>query len=1382
MKNMWKTFLFLLFIVMIIINTTIATAAADMNVNHHDHEIRSSYGSHKNFTTVKLSSTFNNFDINNNNNNDADDDIDANDGQQQNDERSILLPNDDDRINNNDNVNVDDVDDNDDDDDDIDDNDTDTDTYIDNRDDNINLELFQNKILTDDNHPHQEIHHDDENSSKINYNLSNHQQQKQKQDHHNESNINDDDDHDINNVLQSSTNKLLSLNNLEKIQQNHDLTININDDDDNNNNDPVAENDIIAISSSTTTTTSTTTTSTTAKADDDDENINHISDNDIENLIPNNRFINNHDFSTISSTNMQNNATTSIMINDPLYSRMNMNNEEIDHRINFEFTRTNYNVTIPENSLSKIYATSMEKMGIYISDPALNVRYKIVAGDPDKIFRADHHHVGNFFFLLIRVRHDKNAVLNRENRAKYELRVRATITSEHNKAVRFKSKCNVTVTVLDCNDISPIFFEKNYDIDVYEDVPLETNLIQVTAIDPDIGLNGEIYYSLADESIYFAIHPTLGIIYNTRPLYLHQLLSTNENTITTTALTEFIVNLTILARDRGHHLSSQTIESSKTKVNIRIKPVNRHAPLITIKQHSTLSTTPNELIGSSIYAIIHVSDEDLGIYGQICSFNIIDGNQRSFFRITNQSSNDFNLHLIKSIADLFQLSSLSSTKSLSMFELIVQARDCGQRVANKTIQISLDEHFSLNFQFTSEKYYKELYENSLIGTQVLQVDLKISYSGGMHDKYHQLDTELQTQTSRKLSDIRSSTTDNSIHFSIINGNENGTFGITVNGIIYTRSRLDRENVAEYRLVVRAQHQMNQIATTMVFIDIMDVNDNYPQFRNFDIPPNGIVQLSIEENKPNASVIYHVEADDYDSETNNRFVTYELLYYGPDVDQLPFAIDQYKGDIYISQPLDFELMRHNYLLFIRASDWGEPFRRQNQMAINISIVDSNDHRPQFERINCTIYLPVETKPFTQLLKLSAIDLDRLNDHNKNKNYENNTIYYRLFTQQLQPEAERCFRLDEKTGELELICNLKKEIKSLNNRMNANANANNNKILWTLTASATDGHYFSDTNPINIVLVDDDNNAHSTAAATTTKNNNKRRKDIRSKRLSTLKQQRNINVQCIDSGIRNKSKQQHRISFILDSIQLQPEEKEAIQLLRKSPHHHHHHHENHSPIFIDKSNEIRLREDTPIRTKVATIIANDSDTGFDSTLVWSLNIQEIEHDLDYLDNNKKIYFEIGQYDGNLYLIEQLDYETIKQLKLFITVCDQCVENQKCSNKTITIIVEDVNDNKPIVDVDDYVFKISESTQPKTIIGMIYAQDKDSEENARLEYFIDGHADTFSIDLHNGTLRLEQKLDRETIDKYILFVTVSDSGKPPLSTTAVITIQVLGKFIKV
>src|SRR5699024_601941 len=81
--------------------------------------------------------------------------------------------------------------------------------------------------------------------------------------------------------------------------------------------------------------------------------------------------------------------------------------------INLDYTKSTYNVSIPENAVYK-YATSTEKMGIYISDPALSVRYKIVGGDPEKIFKAEAKRVGDFFFLLIRMRYGNNAVLNRE--------------------------------------------------------------------------------------------------------------------------------------------------------------------------------------------------------------------------------------------------------------------------------------------------------------------------------------------------------------------------------------------------------------------------------------------------------------------------------------------------------------------------------------------------------------------------------------------------------------------------------------------------------------------------------------------------------------------------------------------------------------------------------------------------------------------------------------------------------------------------------------------------------------------------------------------------------------------------------------------------------
>jgi len=40
----------------------------------------------------------------------------------------------------------------------------------------------------------------------------------------------------------------------------------------------------------------------------------------------------------------------------------------------------------------------------------------------------------------------------------------------------------------------------------------------VTASDADVGVNGEVYYGLAQMSDTFAVHPTTGVVTLTRPL------------------------------------------------------------------------------------------------------------------------------------------------------------------------------------------------------------------------------------------------------------------------------------------------------------------------------------------------------------------------------------------------------------------------------------------------------------------------------------------------------------------------------------------------------------------------------------------------------------------------------------------------------------------------------------------------------------------------------------------------------------------------------------------------------------------------------------------------------------------------------------------------
>lgn len=85
--------------------------------------------------------------------------------------------------------------------------------------------------------------------------------------------------------------------------------------------------------------------------------------------------------------------------------------------------------------------------------------------------------------------------------------------------------------------------------------------LRVSAEDADLGINGEIYYSLLNETEQFSIHPTSGVITLTRPLKFVE---------------RSLHELTVIANDRG--ISSNTLnrisQSSKARVKIKIVQVS----------------------------------------------------------------------------------------------------------------------------------------------------------------------------------------------------------------------------------------------------------------------------------------------------------------------------------------------------------------------------------------------------------------------------------------------------------------------------------------------------------------------------------------------------------------------------------------------------------------------------------------------------------------------------------------------------------------------------------------------------------------------------------------------------------------------------------------
>ncbi len=135
-------------------------------------------------------------------------------------------------------------------------------------------------------------------------------------------------------------------------------------------------------------------------------------------------------------------------------------------------------------------------------------------------------------------------------------------------------------------------------------------------------------------------------------------------------------------------------------------------------------------------------------------------------------------------------------------------------------------------------------------------------------------------------------------------------------------------------------------------------------------------------------------------------------------------------------------------------------------------------------------------------------------------------------------------------------------------------------------------------------------------------------------------------------------------------------------------------------------------------------------------------------------------------------QLDYETTTQYTVVVEATD---DGALTDNATITIDVNDINDNPPLITNPEPIsFNIPENSADGTVTGAITATDP---ENNITGFNITGGdpAGTFSIGDVDGqiTVAHSNQLDFETVPQYNLTVEVVDEGE--LTDTANVTISV-------
>ena len=414
--------------------------------------------------------------------------------------------------------------------------------------------------------------------------------------------------------------------------------------------------------------------------------------------------------------------------------------------------------------------------------------YSIVSGNSENKFAIE------IIFNLLHLK--VKSKLDREFKDSYSLNVSASDSG----TVPKYGYVNLNITVLDINDNAPLFNPSTYRADIFENATIGTSLLQINATDQDVGINGEIRYSLKDATI-FTINSLTGVISLIAPL-------DHETTP--------LIVLSVQALDRG----SSPLSALAT-ISVTVKDVNDNKPIINTNGKSQANLIENRLFQD--FAFIEVSDLDFNPV----KLNMVSGNEYNSFSIRHFYANYYFL----------TMNAVLNREDQDKYFLTLRAYDSGNP------QLTSDYQFTVNVLdendnkpvFDKEIYFAKIDEGAPIGSYVASI---------------------------RASDL--DTGSNSIiEYSIATGNNNNWFHISkTTGLITTKSHVIDYDILVDSFVILTVTATDLgspplHANTIVNITIDSTNDNMPSFNQ------ELYSVSINESVPLNSVILNVTATDID---------------------------------------------------------------------------------------------------------------------------------------------------------------------------------------------------------------------------------------------------------------------------------------------------------------------------------------------------------------------------------------------------------------------------------------------------------------------------------------------------------------------------------------
>ncbi|XP_024139651.1 protocadherin-18 isoform X3 [Oryzias melastigma] len=436
----------------------------------------------------------------------------------------------------------------------------------------------------------------------------------------------------------------------------------------------------------------------------------------------------------------------------------------------------------------------------------------------------------NFFKIDVRTRTDgaKYAELvvmrelDREVQSSYQLQ----LTASDNGAPPKSGSTLLKISISDSNDNSPAFDEQAYIINLLENSPLGTLIIDLNATDPDEGTNGKIVYSFSSH-----VSPKIRETFKINPDNGHITLIQKVDYESTVSY-----ELDVQAQDLGPNSIP-----GLCKIVVKVVDVNDNKPEININ----LMTTGKEEVAyisegapvDTFIALVRVDDNDAGLNGEVvCRLH-----SQGHFRL--QKTHEKNYMILTNV-------SLDREKR-SEYSLTVIAEDRGfpslSTIKHFTVQV-LDENDNPP-RFEKSRYEVFKSENNSPGAYLMTVvasDPDLGTNGQV--TYSIIDSLAQNIPISTCVTIDPS-----------------------NGAIYALRSFDHEDVSRIAFTVRARDGGNPelSANTSVLLTILDENDNPPVIHS-PLLRNHTAELPVWKYASPGQLITALKIVDHDSGSNGEF--------------------------------------------------------------------------------------------------------------------------------------------------------------------------------------------------------------------------------------------------------------------------------------------------------------------------------------------------------------------------------------------------------------------------------------------------------------------------------------------------------------------------------